>query len=553
MALPAPLDDVIPEPTIQVARAAFPNGNSYMRMRDALGPIYTTPPFAPLFSHTGRPAEAPAQLALITVMPFAEGLSDAQAADAVRARIDWPYALALELTDPGFDAAVLSEFRQRLLPGHAELLVFETMLSRFREQGWLKAKGRQRTDSTHVLAALQTLNRLECIGATLRHALNVLATVASDWLQAWVPAVWCARYRQRFADYRLPPDQPARSALAEQIGTDGRHLLGTLYDPATPAWLREISAVQTLRQVWLQQFYASPADQPVRWRCAEDLPPAPLLISSPYAPEARDSKKRETEWTGYKVHVSETCEDDAPHLITDVTTPPATTSDFTALPLVQANVASRQLTPGEQIVDAGYVTADHLLTSRTEHGIDLRGPVADDQSWHAHTGNGFAAAPLVIDWDAKHALCPQGQRSVVWMERPDRHGQATVQMKCSRPVCAGCARRGDCPRSTTEPRPLRLREREHDAALQTARARQQPAAFKQAYACRAGVEGTIAQGTHTGDLRRSRDLGFVNTRLMHLLVGAALNFVRVAAWLAEIPRARTRPSAFAALAAAAAR
>jgi transposase len=553
MSLPAPLSDVIPEQTIQVARAAFPKGNPYMRMRDALGPLYTNADFAALFSHTGRPAEAPAQLALITVMQFAEGLSDAQAADAVRARIDWKYALALELTDPGFDASVLSEFRQRLITGHAELLLFETMLTRCREQGLLKAKGRQRTDSTHVLAAIQTLNRLECIGETLRQALNVLATVAPDWLQAWVPAVWFDHYRQRFAEYRLPPDKPARYALAEQIGTDGRHLLRTLYDPATPAWLREIPAVQTLRHVWLQQFYASSEDQPVRWRSAEDLPPAPRLISSPYDPEARYGKKRETEWTGYKVHVSETCEDDMPNLITDVTTTPATTSDFTALPTVQGNLASRELTPGEQIVDAGYVSADHLLTSRTEHGIDLLGPVADDQSWQAHTANGFAAAQFVIDWDAKQAICPQGARSVVWMERPDRHGHATVQIKFSRPICAGCARRGDCTRSATEPRTLCLRERAHDTALQTARARQQTEVFKQAYARRAGVEGTIAQGTRTGNLRRSRYIGFMKTRLMHLLVGAALNFVRVAAWLAEIPRARTQPSAFAVLAAAAAR
>lgn len=325
------------------------------------------------------------------------------------------------------------------------------MLTRFREQGLLKATGRQRTDSTHVLAAIQTLNRLECIGETLRHALNVLATLAPDWLQSWVPAVWFDRYRQRFAEYRLPPEKPARDALATQIGTDGRHLLGILYDPATPTWLREIPAVQTLRQVWLQQFYATPDDQPVRWRCADDLPPAPLLISSPYDPEARYSKKRETEWTGYKVHVTETCEDDSPNLITDVTTTPATTSDFAVLPTIQDHLATRQLTPAEQIVDAGYVSADHLLTSRAEHGIDLLGPVAEDQSWQAHTGSGFAAAQFVIDWDAKHAICPQGQRSVVWMERPDRHGHATVHIKFSRPVCAACANRPACTRSATEP------------------------------------------------------------------------------------------------------
>jgi transposase len=551
MSLHAPPHDVIPEQTIQVARAAFPNGSPYMRMRDALGPLYTNATFAALFSHTGRPAEAPAQLALVTIMQFAEGLSDVQAADAVRARIDWKYALALDLTDPGFDASVLSEFRTRLLAGNAELLLFETMVTLFRERGLIKAKGRQRTDSTHVLAAIQTLNRLECVGETLRHALNVLATVAPDWLRSWVPAVWFDRYSRRFEEYRLPPERPARYALAEQMGTDGRQLLVAIYDPATPAWLREIPAIQTLRRVWLQQFYATPEGQPVRWRGADDLPPAPLLISSPYDPEARYGKKRETEWTGYKVHLTETCDGETPNLITDVTTTPATTSDVAMLPIIQANLATRQLTPGEQLVDAGYVTSDHLLTSRTAHGIALIGPVAGDQSWQGQAANGFAAAQFVIDWDAKYAICPQGQRSVVWMERPDRHGHPTVRIAFSKPVCAACTRRADCTHAASAPRALRLREREHYTALQTARVQQQTEAFKQVYARRAGIEGTIAQGTRTGDLRRSRYIGLVKTRLMHLLLAAAINFMRVAAWLAHSPRTRTRPTALAALAAAA--
>jgi transposase len=549
MSLHTPLCYVIPEQTVQVARAAFPKGNPYMGMRDALGPIYTNPAFATLFSHTGRPAEAPAQLALITIMQFAEGLSDAQAADAVRARIDWKYALALDLTDPGFDASVLSEFRQRLIAGKAELRLFETMLTLFRERRLLKAKGRQRSDSTHVLAAIQTLNRLECVGETLRHALNVLATATPDWLQSWVPAAWFDRYSRRFAAYRLPPEKLARYALAAQIGTDGRQLLAAIYDPATPAWLREIPAIQTLRRVWLQQFYATPEGQPVRWRGADDLPPAPLLISSPYDPEARYGKKRETEWTGYKVHVTETCDDETPNLITDVTTTPATTSDFAMLPTIQAHLVTRQLTPGEQIVDSGYVTSDHLLTSRTEHGIALIGPAADDQSWQGQAAHGFAAAQFVIDWDAKHAICPQGQRSVVWMERPDRHGHPPVRIAFSKPVCAACASRADGTRAATAPRALRIRERDHDTVLQAARARQQTDTFKKVYARRAGIEGTIAQGTRMGDLRRSRDIGLVKTRLMHLRIATALNCTRVAAWLAEIPRAQTRPSAFAALAA----
>lgn len=195
------------------------------------------------------------------------------------------------------------------------------------------------------------------------------------------------------------------------------------------------------------------------------------------------------------------------------------------------------------------MTSDHLLTSRTGHGIALVGPVPADQSWQGQATNGVAAANFGIDWDATHAICPQGQPSVVWMERPDRYGHATVRMACSQPVCAACSSRAECTRAASAPRALRIREHDHYTVLQAARAQQQTDTFTQVYASRAGIEGTMAHGTRMGDLRRSRYIGLVNTRLMHLLIAAALNFTRVAAWLAEIPRAQTRPSAFAALAA----
>jgi transposase len=221
------------------------------------------------------------------------------------------------------------------------------------------------------------------------------------------------------------------------------------------------------------------------------------------------------------------------------------------LPTIQENLAARHLTPTEQIVDAGYMSADHLLHSRSDHQIDLLGPVTDDHSWQAKAGNGFAAVQFAIDWDAKVAICPQGQPSVMWLEREDRHGHATVQIGFSKPVCAACACRANCTASESAPRTLLLRERDHYLALQAARLRQRTEIFKEQYARRAGIEGTISQGTHTGDLRRSRYIGEAKTRLMHLLLAAALNFMRVAAWLAETPRSRTRQSAFAALAGAA--
>ena len=251
MSLRAPIVYCLPEDTVEVARAAFPKGNTYLRVYDALGPIYTNPQFAALFPKEGQPAVAPAQLALATIFQFAEGLSDRQAAEAVRARIDWKYALCLPLTDPGFDASVLSEFRDRLLAGEVETLLFDALLAVLKDAGLVKPQSRQRTDSTHVLAAIHVLNRLELVGDTLRHALNTLAAVAPAWLQSWVPADWFTRYSRRFEEYRLPDALAERRALAEQIGADGRDLLATVFASETAAWLAQVPAVQTLRRVWV--------------------------------------------------------------------------------------------------------------------------------------------------------------------------------------------------------------------------------------------------------------------------------------------------------------
>jgi len=304
--------------------ASFPRGNAYLRVYDALGPIYSNPQFAALFPKGGQPAVAPAQLALVTIFQFAEGLSDRQAADAVRGRIDWKYALCLELEDPGFDASVLSEFRARLIAEGAETVLFETLLAALKEAGLVKPRSRQRTDSTHVLAAIHVLNRLELVGETLRHALNTLAAVAPDWLRSQVPADWYARYGRRFEEYRLPDALAERAALAEQIGADGRALLTVVFASETAAWLAQVPAIETLRRVWVQQFHA---DEPVRWRAASDLPPSAVVISSPYDPDARYCKKRETIWTGYKVHLTETCDAELPSIVTDADTTVATTVD----------------------------------------------------------------------------------------------------------------------------------------------------------------------------------------------------------------------------------
>src|SRR5215470_12836546 len=193
----------IPEDTQRVARAAFPRGNIYMQVADRLGTIYADAQFTDLFPRRGQPAEAPARLALATVLQFVENLSDRQAADAVRSRIDWKYVLGLALTDAGFHHTVLSEFRTRLVTGEAELLLLDALLTVARTQGLLKARGRQRTDSTHVLAAMRVLNRLERVGETLRAALHSLAVVVPTWVQALAPPEWYARYAHRVENSQM--------------------------------------------------------------------------------------------------------------------------------------------------------------------------------------------------------------------------------------------------------------------------------------------------------------------------------------------------------------
>ncbi|NIV91670.1 IS5/IS1182 family transposase, partial [candidate division KSB1 bacterium] len=246
-----------------------------MKMRDEMGVFFDDEQFADLFSSRGQPALSPWRLGLITIMQYAENLTDRQTADAVRSRIDWKYALSLELVDPGFDYSVLSEFRSRLIEGSAEQLLLEEMLSRFKEKGLLKARGKQRTDSTHILAAIRTLNRLELVAETIIHTLNVLATTVPDWLRGWVDSEWYHRYEKRIDEYRLPQDDKERQAIAETIGVDGHLLLSMVYSPGAPEWLGSIPAVETMRQVWVQQYYVE--EEKVHWRAKGSIPEASVM------------------------------------------------------------------------------------------------------------------------------------------------------------------------------------------------------------------------------------------------------------------------------------
>lgn len=537
----------IPEETVKVAQAAFSKGNRYMLMRDKLGALFAEADFVELYATRGQPGISAWRLALIQIFAYMEDLSDERAADAVRSRIDWKYALSLELSDNGFDSAVLSDFRSRLIEGGAESLLFDKLLEQLNEAGYLKKRGRQRTDATHVLSAARAVNRLVLVGETMRHALNVLATSAPEWLQPQIEQGWLERYEKRFDDLHLPRAKAEREGLMNQIGEDGRHLLKALSVVETPKWLHELPAVRIFQRVWVEQYVAVADADPMCLRDASALPPAGQRIHTPYDPDARYAKKRTTEWTGYKVHLSESCDEDQPHLVTNVLTTPATQPDFDAALPIQQSLVDKGLPPAEHLLDAGYVDSGLLVESQAQK-IQVVGPVAPDHSWQALTPDAHDISYFQIDWDTRTLRCPQGHLSRKWSYTHDQQNNPIINIRFAPADCLDCPLRSRCTRSPSQPRHITLRPKEQFEALHHRRLEQQTPAFQQNYNQRAGVEGTISQAVRTTDLRRSRYFGFVKTSFHNFLAAAALNLYRITDYLAERPHSFTRSSAFVRLA-----
>ncbi len=536
----------VPEETARVARAAFPKGNIYMHMRDELGVMYRDEDFAALFAVVGQPAETPWRLALILVMQFMENLSDRQAADAVRGRIDWKYALGLKLSDPGFDYSVLSEFRTRLVEGGMGSILLDRMLERFKARGWLSAGGKQRTDSTHVLAAIHSLNRLELVGRTLQAVLEELAKGTPEWLKQQITSDWFDRYGRVIDEYRLPKKEAEWRALAEQIGRDGAYLLARLDASAPLKELRELAIIQTMRTVWDQQYEW--VNGQLHWRERDALPPSGERIASPFDPEARYSLKRDVIWVGYKAHLTETCEENRPHLITHVETTPSTDADILAVEPIHQDLARKGLLPDVHVADNGYGSGESIRTSHSRYGVDLYAPVHIDTAWQAHDENAFDLSRFDIDWQKQEVHCPAGHTSRDWRANKLVRGRPVIDVRFHASDCNPCLLRTRCTRSKQGARQLTLLPKEAHLALLMARQRQKTEKFIQHYAIRAGIEGTLSQAISILGLRRARYIGLAKTHLQHLLTAAALNIIRIAAWLNETPLAQTRMSHFATLA-----
>lgn len=330
------------------------------------------------------------------------------------------------------------------------------------------------------------------------------------------------------------------------IGEDGFRLLEAIESPGAPEPLRELAAVEILRQVWEQQFVQEKGK--VRLRTGKELAPSGERVNSPYDVEAHYGNKGSVEWVGYKVHFTETCDLDQVHLITQVETSSAVVPDVAAGEPILSALEEKELLPEQHIVDSGYVDIEWLVKSKTEREVSVIGPVRPDPHWQARATDGFDASRFEIDWDNQQVSCPGGQKTHQWSSLQKAKGEGWFQVRFSALQCGPCPLREQCTKSPSG-RALLLRPRAEYEALQAARQQQQTPEWKKHYDQRAGIEGTLSQGIRGFGLRQARYIGQAKTHLQNVLTAAAINVIRMVSWLSEMPHAKTRSSHFAKLAA----
>ncbi len=543
-----------PEPAEEITRAvmAIYTGRRApmpVAARDELGELFADAEFAEAFAECGPDGWSPGRLMLVTVLQAAEGLTDRQAAEAVRDKLSWKYALGLALTDTGFDYSILSEFRTRLVEHDMHARVLDLMVARLVEVGLLKAGGKQRTDSTHIIAAVRLLNQVELVGETVRACLEALAAADAQWLAARLDTSWQRRYGARVDSWRMPASKTKRAALGADYARDGVAVLRAVWHTSTPQVLRQLPAVGVLQRVLIQNVIITvgrDGREVIRLRDADTdgLPPGRCRIVSPYDTDARWGGKRDLTWYGFKLHISESCDaeppvrgadradsvpDTPPNLITNTATTDASVPDTVMTEPIHHAMARRGVLPGEHYVDSGYPSADLLVASLTEFGVRLVTPMLADTSPQARAAEGFDRTRFAVDWQHHTVICPQGRASASWTPATQA-GRDVIVVKYAGEVCQACPVKARCTTATRRGRQLTLRPQPVQQALDTARAEQATTGWQRRYARRAGVESTIAQATKVTDTRQARYRGLPKTRLDHNIKAAALNLIRLDAW-----------------------
>ncbi|GAC1364086.1 MAG: hypothetical protein NVSMB44_22700 [Ktedonobacteraceae bacterium] len=247
--------------------------------------------------------------------------------------------------------------------------------------------------------------------------------------------------------------------------------------------------------------------------------------------------------------MTETCDDDLPHIIIHVETTKATVQDVEMTERIHQALEKKKLLPEEHFLDAGYIDAEHLVTSEKRFGVEIVGPVGGKGIKSARGQDFYRKEQFLIDWEKKEGTCPEGKTSKKWSEKQKENGKIEIRARFGQTECRLCEARSRCTSAAANPRHIVLHPQAQHEALQAARKQQNTKEFQERYATRSGIEGTISQGVRANDLRTSRYLGQEKTHLKHLLTAAAMNITRLYQWWRGDTPSFAHISNFAALAA----
>lgn len=526
----------VPTSTQQAARGLRKkkkkNRNLYIALHDELDTIFENEDFAELFSDKGQPALAPWRIVLLLIVQYLEGLSDRAVMEQLETRIDLKYLLALEIDANAPAHSVLCKFRERLVAGGVVDQLLQTLLAHLAAKGVKKDRRQLRTDATAVHTAAREMNRLELCHEALHQALLAIVDAdetAEQWLRERMPVVWLERYAYRLGSYEGWRSTDTHATQLAQVAHDGFQLLRWLNAADAPPL--DLDDIMVMRIVWIQQF--SLQDEQVVVRDKQNLPPCSQRIMTVHDLDARYATHRnDTDWTGYRVHVTESISDDpqTPQLIVHIETTAATVPDKVALPQILEKLPAHD----QHILDAGYTTLQNVETAQARQ-IDLVGRMQLPSHKYLDRRD------FVIDWQRQQVTCPQGEVTTKW-HRDTRGEQAINRVYFAKKICQACPQRTACTTSKTRGRSLRFYDEDRDKLLQQLRQRQKTAAFKALYRQRAGIEGTISQLVRSAHLRVSRYVGLGKTHLHNTLAALAVNLQRWFDAAHGISRTKTRLS-----------
>jgi transposase len=482
----------------------------------------------------GRPSIEPVVMAGATLLQFMEKSPDRQAVRQLRMNLGWKYALGLDVRYAGFDPSSLVNFRQRLVEAGKVKLLFDQVLQTLQEAGLVKTRGKQRLDSTHIVANVATMSRLEVVRETLRLVLEELARASrGEALPGWT------QLQARYCDSEVAWHRQSKEQLAaafRQAGADALAVLEAVRQQ--PDRFAATDKTRLLERVFAEQFEVAAGKLQVRPR--EES----ATVKNPHDPDAQWAAKdlaRRKHWTGYKAQVMETVPqteeprdkgEPTEQFLTDVVTTEATASELEGLKQVErSQQASGQPMPTELYVDAAYVTGDTLFEAQQQER-ELIGPPRPSPDRKGI----LKAEDFQVDLANRRATCPAGRVSTQCSRKADRyHGREVYEFEWGA-QCDNCAMQRRCTRSHTGRRELCVGE--HHDLLQERRHLAQTEAFKLRMRSRNAIEGTISELARLG-MRRTRYRGLLKTRLANYLYGAAVNirrWLRLLAW-------RLRPAA----------